>query len=314
MDALLSWLTISCNATIPRIAQISDGTRGIVTLEALAPHQTILRLPQRCLITDTLANTDPSSRAFVGIGFGRHVPMAVYMLKAMADKSHFFQPYFATFPARMHNYVTEWNATQLALLDSSMASDAREISASWQAEWDAVGKVEPALATRFSFADYRRVKELIQSRVFSHCNGGTPRNACTETAMVPLADLFNHAKTGAGRNTDWKPDMDHIEENVPGFLQSVGSRALHAGDVLFDSYGDKSQARALLCSRSRREAPFPAVRARFCPQHATRLLRHMHLEQPVVARHAAARSRTFSRTMVLRSRAAGSRDCFALAC
>jgi hypothetical protein len=246
---LVEWLKAN-GATFPKLEWPSyatvSGVRGVVAREAIAPGEKMLCVPEKLMITPPLAEASSELgaiyRSCLGI-FATDVPgrddyvLCLYLMWHMLAPDSFWRPYLDALPEP--SSCCDWSEDELrALHDGMLETEAREHVAELHEEYELL--MTPLCAQyperfaleRYTFALFKKAWMTVQARAFGR--------RLEHTALVPLADLLNHA------NVPVVYDFDAESNGMFRLFPTERSVGYAKGAEVFNSYGRRDNAHLLI--------------------------------------------------------------------
>lgn len=232
-DDLASWVR-SRGGFVGSITAVGSGSsRGMVATSALAAGELLLRLPHAACLGDAVARKTRSGAAVLAgwEGPGREaVALTAALVELREAGAAEWLPYLATLPARVEGNPASYAlAERLAFAGTAVGPLLRDLALRHHDEWlwlRGCSELPPS----FSAQDWADARALVTSRQhFLHPYEGT--------ALVPVGDLFNHAR---------RPDVAWTFDRDRGVFEVHARGAVPAGTQLHTSYGAKSNSRLLV--------------------------------------------------------------------
>ena len=256
MDAArLHFWAVRNGAKLPKMSIKMLGTLegvGVTVMEKVAMQETIASIPSSLMITSSLAGATIMGEA-IRTAFRlrnsdwRFAALSMFLLEERAKVHSFWQPYIAMFPRTVSHLAAAWNSSVTEYLQASPSRFAFEqVRVSYVAEWKQLVSelAEFAIEDIYTVDDFIWARAIVQSRVFRKTGGGTRFTSSMSTlenkrtdicgnvehvlALVPIADLLNHAQSP---NVGWG-----FNEDEDAFMLEA-KRSMMKGDAGFDSYG-----------------------------------------------------------------------------
>ena len=248
-DRLVAWLQAN-GATFPKLQWPSyatvSGVRGVVAREAIAPGEKMLCVPEKLMITPPLAEASAELgaiyRSCPGI-FATDVPgrddyvLCLYLMWHMLASDTFWRPYLDALPEP--SSCCDWSEDELrALHDGMLEAEAREHVAELHEEYELL--MAPLCAQypdlfvleRYTFALFKKAWMTVHARAFGR--------RLEYTALVPLADLLNHA------NVPVVYDFDAESNGAFRLFPTKSSAGYAKGAEVFNSYGRRDNSHLLI--------------------------------------------------------------------
>ncbi|MEZ4309430.1 MAG: SET domain-containing histone-lysine N-methyltransferase [Polyangiaceae bacterium] len=232
---LLDWLAKS-GARFPALSlhTAPDGERLVRATRDIAPGETVLAVPRRCLITHDAVRASAAGKALRAAGVEiekGQLPLAAYLIAHERAGRGPFNAYVRALPAAFPGVPLFYDEAQLALLRGTHALRRT------QQRWAEIESDHLLLREVPGFEDLDRLtlaraRTAVTSRVFGLRMGGTKREA-----LAPLADMMNHS---ASPGVDWEFD------DASGEMRMIAVEPIARGAEVHDSYGEKSNARFLV--------------------------------------------------------------------
>ncbi len=230
--ALVEWLRDRGGFVGPlRLAQVG-GQRELFAAEDIVSGQRLLSVPLRACLNDARAReTRAGAAVYAGWeGPAREgVALAAAFAEVRASGDPEWQPYLRTVPSRVEGRPAELSAADREACEGTLVGALLgDLGCRHQLEWSWLAK--DAQVFEGSPGAWSEVRALVTSRQYHlHPYEGT--------ALVPVADLFNHTRS---------PDVDWTFDRDRGRFEVHARRAASAGAPLRTSYGAKSNARLLV--------------------------------------------------------------------
>ncbi len=232
-DPLVSWLLARGGAVGAICLRGVGPERGIYATADIASGDTLLRVPMECCLSDEVARATPAGRAVVA-GWEGPAREALTLAAALAElrvaNPPEWQAWLRSVPTRVPGHPAQFSpGERRAWVGTSVGVMLPDIAARHAAEWRWLREYTAGFAA-ITEAEWAEVRTLVTSRQYHlHPYEGT--------ALVPIADLFNHARNP---EVEW-----HYDRGERAFTMSA-RRAVSAAAPLHTSYGAKSNARLLL--------------------------------------------------------------------
>jgi histone-lysine N-methyltransferase SETD3 len=231
MRRFLRWMEEQ-GATFPSMTmKVGQGTRQVQSTRALLPGELVLHVPRKLMLTPAVARASETGRLIAQHGcsdFGDYEYLAAFLLEIKRDGG-FWKPYIDVLPQDYSDNPLFFSETEMEHLEGSYIDPTvRE-----RREWD--GRLYDQLPACLKENGFTReaftwARCAVISRVYGVTLGGR-----STVAMVPLADMFDHAPTNYVR---W------IGEAETGFIVTA-EQPVAAGAPLFERYGRRCNAMLL---------------------------------------------------------------------
>lgn len=227
---VVAWVEAAGGSVGPLKAGSGRVGRGIFAARAIAAGERLLRIPPARLVTTTVAAATRAGQA-VAERWDRpaseQVLLAVFLARALRRGDRAWSPYLATLPRAIPGHPLFFSRRELTELRGTSCGELvaarRERLEEERAQ---LRRIAPGLHD-LQRGEWTLARSLVASRAFT--------GERDVPALVPLADLLNHAQDA---ETRWDLGAD-------GFvLEAVAPIA--AGAEVRDSYGQKSNTRFLL--------------------------------------------------------------------
>lgn len=215
----------------------SDDIRGVHCKKFVDAYQTIVSIPQHCLITDYMGQTETLiGRKLFASDYSLSTPnlisVVIYILTTRDDPNHFFQPYYKTLPKLYSNFPIFWDEEKLSWLEGSpLLEDIAQRKRNIRSDYDEICRICLEFK-KYSFSEFLKIRTAVGSRNF-----GIVLNGDKRTAMVPFADMLNHYRP---RETSW------TFENSRDAFTITSLSPLQPGQQVMDSYGKKCNSKFFL--------------------------------------------------------------------
>ena len=213
----------------------SNDYRGVISNNDINKYETIMSIPNDCLITLELVLSKPYGKQISELMHNelnspKHCLLSCFLL--FEEKNPKYKYYFDLLPKDYNNFPIFYTHEELGYLSGSpFLNSVINKKIDMQMDYNKLcEKIENF--SQFSFDKFCKARCIISSRVF----GITIHNVKTD-ALVPFADLLNHRRP---RQTQWFYDDD---KNA-FIVQAIEN--IEQGNEIFDSYGKKTNARFLL--------------------------------------------------------------------
>ncbi|MBL8627246.1 MAG: SET domain-containing protein [Myxococcales bacterium] len=226
---LMAWLR-DAGATCDGLAvgPVPTG-RGMVATRAIAAGEVVARIPRGLLITREHARASSVGRQLRDAGVelsSSHATFAAWLCVEARRAASPYAPYLRSLPASYDGFALHAPADERALLLGTLTGDRLALLEHDLARDHALAVARARLMAGVDRATFTWARLCVGSRAFAVTIDGVTTNA-----LVPLADLINHAPTPVTR---WAYDQDAAAFT----LTAVADVA--AGAELTDSYGAKS--------------------------------------------------------------------------
>lgn len=230
MRRFLRWMEEQ-GATFPAMTmKMGQGARQVHATRALLPGELVLHVPRTLMITPALAKASETGKLMAqsGSGFGDYEYIAAFLLQAEREGG-FWKPYVDVLPKDYSQNALFFSESELDHLKGSyIAGTIRE-----RIDWDRrLYDRLPSYLKENGFT--REAFTWARCAVISRVYGVTFAGKAT-VAMVPLADMFDHAPRNYVR---W------IGEAETGFIVTA-QQPVEAGAPLFERYGKRCNAMLL---------------------------------------------------------------------
>ena len=227
IDGLIHWLE-ELGARLPFLAvhHYADHSRGVHARPSIRAGEIVLEVPQRCILTsETARESVASSRIEL---LSAQSCLAASVLEERRQPRSFWRPYLDTLPLSFPNVPLYFDGSELALLRGSFALERIEDrKRSLSEDYQSLRQGVPGFSHTYSEFEWAHV--VVTSRNF-----GLKVRGCSVQALVPMADLLNHATP---RETAWGFDNDSDAFRMTA-LKNFGP-----GEAVHDSYGRKCNSR-----------------------------------------------------------------------
>ena len=204
LQLLVRWL-LDNGATFPSVylQHYSSHNHGVHALEPIPASEPVLSIPSSLLLTLDVATSTPFGRRLqrsMGNTTTPYPLIAAYLLIEQADPHSRWSPWLAVVPRSFPSLPICYGPSQWRLLQgSAVAAVVSEQRERFESEFAAITQAAPDFT--FSFDAYRSARLLVSTRLFSYTDSRGQR----AVALVPLADLLNHA-TWPRSNVEWAFD------------------------------------------------------------------------------------------------------------
>ena len=229
-DPLVAWLR-GRGGFVGAIGLAGEGpARGIVATAPIERGESLLRVPlSACIGEETARGTRVGAAVHAGWrGPAREaVTLAAALLELRAENRADYLPFLNTMPACLDGRPSALSTADLRASHGTAAGDLLgDIAARHDDEWAWLCRLAEAPRCA-GVAEWSEARALVTSRQhFLHPYEGT--------ALVPVADLFNHAR---------QPDVDWHFDRDEGVFEVRARQSAVAGTPLNTHYGAKSNAR-----------------------------------------------------------------------
>jgi hypothetical protein len=224
---LCKWLTSHGAELNISISKNSDNYRWLSTNKRLGKNQTVVFIPQQCMMT----MTDALTCEFVTqiSGAASHTVLALYLLQEKKkSKDSFFYPYIALLPKK-YDVPIHWSNDKVKELNGTIGEHMLKMKK------HALLTEYKALNTNLiSFEEFQWARTVVITRVFS-CKM-TQAGKDVE-CLVPIADMMNH---------DLEPNVTWSFDNDLNGFQMESLKCILTNSQLHDSYGEKCNSRWLI--------------------------------------------------------------------
>eukprot|EP00948_MAST-09A_sp_MAST-9A-sp1_P001382 g1382.t1 len=197
----------------------ADTMRGVVTQRGFVPSEELIFIPRNLMIFDDMGRDTKIGQKVHRAWLGKEISLSsekvtqivLYILQSLKDKRHFFRPYYSILPSKFSTLPIFWTQEEIShLKGSKIVEEINERKTRLQIDYRSILSVAPEFESFASFEEFLWARSAVGSRNF-----GVYMDNQKKSALVPFADLLNHAKP---KQTQW-----HYDESRRGF--SV--KALH---------------------------------------------------------------------------------------
>ena len=234
--ALTEWV-ISSGGLCSKVAITPSAITGRCTrcTEAVAAAgETLIRVPERCLLTLSKAKDSDIGRLLVANGrdfVHRGAFVSAFLLQERAKgPASPWHPYIAALPTS-YSFPIQWPADTLALLRGCRALS---FIASYRQDIIADHLTLMFATTSWTLEEFTWARLAVSSRAF----GADINDVVDELVCVPLIDVINHSVDPAP-NTRWGMNP------ATNAFETQSARAIAVGEEVHESYGDKSNSMLL---------------------------------------------------------------------
>jgi histone-lysine N-methyltransferase SETD3 len=231
MRRFLRWMEEQ-GATFPSMTmKVGQGTRQVHSIRALVPGELVLHVPRKLMLTPAVARASETGRLIAQHGcgdFGDYEYLAVFLLEMKRDGG-FWKPYIDVLPQDYSENPLFFSEAETAHLKGSYIDPTVRERREWNGRlYDQL----PACLKEKGFTreEFTWARCAVISRVYGVTLGGR-----STVAMVPLADMFDHAPTNYVR---WIGDAE------TGFIVTA-EQPVAAGAPMFERYGRRCNAMLL---------------------------------------------------------------------
>lgn len=228
-ERLVRWIEEAGGKVAP-LALEHDAERGRRLRAAghIPAAATVLRVPQRCLLTAEAARSSRIGQEIAASSIepeSDHVWLVAYLLEERFAASSPFRPYLDLLPESYPHMPLHWGDRELSLLRGSFTLERILKSKQLFPEhYERFAGGVPAIRG-FGYEAFLWAALTVNTRAF-----GWAFARDTTLALVPVADLLNHKEPG---DTRWG-----YNSSGDGFLMTA-LQAFAPGDEVHDSYGPK---------------------------------------------------------------------------
>jgi histone-lysine N-methyltransferase SETD3 len=230
MRRFLRWMEEQ-GATFPAMTmKVGQGTRQVHATRPLVAGELVLHVPRKLMITPEIAKASEAGKLIAqhGCDFGDYEYIAAYLLQIKREGG-FWKPYVDVLPKDYAENALFFSESELGYLHGSYISERIRERIEWNARLH--DRLPPSLKENgFTPEAFAWARCAVTSRVYGVTFGG-----CKTVAMVPLADMFDHAPRNYVR---W------IAEAEAGFIVTA-QQPVAAGAPLFERYGKRCNAMLL---------------------------------------------------------------------
>lgn len=235
IDELLAWVRAAgarCDGLT--VGPVPTG-RGLVATRAFAAGEEVASLPRALLVTREHARASSVGRQLRDAGVelsSSHALFAAWLCAEARRPASAYAPYLRSLPASYDGFAVAASAEERALLRGTLTGDRLALLEHDLATDHAQATARVRLLAGVERATFTWARLAVGSRAFAITVDGVATNA-----LVPLADLINHAPTPVTR---WAYDQDAAAFT----LTAVADVA--AGAELTDSYGAKGNGQLVV--------------------------------------------------------------------
>jgi protein-histidine N-methyltransferase len=233
---LIHWLE-QAGATVSKVQVVSmgGGERGVRALAGIAPQETLLRIPRRCVLTVDDARASEIGRlieAHASVEDERTYLLAFILQERERGEDSFWKPFVDVLPKSFPTHPYFFDEHEFSLLSGSFAQGMTEYQrAILPTRYAHLCKHVPGFE-RFTLEQFVWAHFAVVSRTFSVLQGGR-----IATCMAPLADMLND---GRPWNTRWA-----LAEDEQSF-EVQAAEAIAGGQELLTSYGSRHNLHLLV--------------------------------------------------------------------
>ncbi len=233
VDRLVAWMKAGrCDLSRVMIKNVAGKGRGIYAAKRLVPNKSIIYIPRDYMMTTVLARASDIGQAMIKSGVdlqSTHSLLAAYMLQEKRNHFSFWQPYLASQPDNFDNVPLFFDEETFRYLKgSTVAERILNRRHAIVTEYNEIAQATPVFRA-FSYNEFLWARTALTTRCF-----GVTIDDCSETAMIPFIDMFNHARHPG---THWGGRLGGLDVTAMDYFS--------AGDALPISYGEKSTNRFL---------------------------------------------------------------------
>jgi len=214
-----------------------NGEREVVSKHNLKTNSNIVKIPHKLIITDEhgentyygqcLLNGDYSKINNLGITL-----VAIYILTTF-NTNCFFKPYYDILPTNINHFPIFWSKRELSQLQGSdILNKISDRIESFKNDYSVIVENCPGFKEKYPFKHFVYVRTLIGSRNF-----GINVNGKKRVAMIPFADMLNHA---ASPSTKW-----YYSQQDNCFNMDM-NESINSNIEITDTYGRKCNSKYLL--------------------------------------------------------------------
>jgi len=228
IDDLLAWVRAAgarCDGLT--VGPVPSG-RGLVATRAIAAGEVVARIPRALLVTREHARASSVGRQLRDAGVelsSSHALFAAWLCVEARRQASAYAPYLRSLPTSYAAFALAASAEERALLRGTLTGDRLALLEYDLATDHARAAARVRLLAGVDRATFTWARLAVGSRAFAITVDGVATNA-----LVPLADLINHAPTPVTR---WAYDQDAAAFTLTALVD------IAAGAELTDSYGAK---------------------------------------------------------------------------
>ena len=230
---LIKWLDKDVISNLPiHLGFHRQNSRGVYCNGRISAGEKILTIPYKSLQTSLLAEQSPIGRQIQNVDIelnSSHSTLAAFLLVERTKKRSFWQPYLQSLPQHFPTVPLFFNRAQLKELQGSQALPLTgETKKKVHQDYKAICEGVPSFR-KFKFKEFLWARTAITTRVFS-----LDINGIKVSAMIPLADMLNHAPA---------PGTRWFYANADRAFVLEARRDFAPGEEVCISYGQKSNLR-----------------------------------------------------------------------
>ncbi|GDX79936.1 hypothetical protein LBMAG42_17470 [Deltaproteobacteria bacterium] len=231
--ALATWLLQRGGRMGDVVVALGPAGRGVFAAQPIRVGTDLLRVPGACCLTLEVARTT-SAGAYVASPWAglaaAPIALAAALLELRQTVPPLWRPFLETLPSSAEGHPILYSeANRAALRGTTVDSLLGDLEARYSEEWQWLRTHVPEFST-LPFRDWCGARALVTSRLFDLGDE-------MGIALVPFADLFNHAQD---------PEVAWTWDAPEHAFVMRATRDLPAGAELHVSYGTKSNGRLLL--------------------------------------------------------------------
>lgn len=222
MQRLLRWLEEQ-GATFSATVRIDARARRLHTTRALVQGELLMHIPAGLMITERVAKESEIGKLLAqhGCKFGAYETIAAFLLHAKREGG-FWKPYLDVLPQEFSEHPLLFSESEIEYLKGSrLFRSILERKAENEAYYD---QLPPSVKEAYTLDEFTWARCILITRAFRVMFNGTPG-----MALVPLADMFDHAAPSKAR---------YIPQSENGFTVTAAG-PLEAGTALFTLYGNR---------------------------------------------------------------------------
>ena len=233
-NSLLKWLKNN-GSIFPDLKLNNGDERGVISKEQIEKGIPI-KIYKSCIITEDKGEKTSYGKMLIDnnvYGFQNKslTLITIFILVDMKNPNSFYKDYYEILPKNINNFPLLWGTKVLNLLKGTILLnkiyDRKKYLIN---DYKIICNNCPGFENEFSFERFIKIRLLVGSRNF-----GIFIDGIKKSAMVPLADSFNHS---------FEPTLNWGYND--GFFEMRSPNIIKPGIEIYDSYGKKCNSILLL--------------------------------------------------------------------
>ena len=237
INKLMIWLNNNNFKGVDINFKKKSGDRSVYSKKNITQNKLVAQIPLKCIIHDGMAENTQIGREFLTADHSechniKLTLIVIYMLSTISENS-FYKEYYNILPNKLSHFPIFWRDSTINILKgSNFIDDINKRKQNFINDFNVLCNCSPTFKANFTFLDFVNMRTIVGSRNF-----GITINNIRRSAMVPLADMFNH---------DYPPNVTWAFNDETNCFEMISNQNILANTEINDSYGNKCNSKLLL--------------------------------------------------------------------